>query len=187
MLVNLCRIPRSVADGKEFYLAIAFVLNHYDAEIIRLVTDPLTGLPGRLRYPLEIADVKRACDAEMIKHAFGRLSVHKVEDVMAAEKAREEVREAERFERYAERARMAPEWLPIAAKLREKLRPPSFRSAFATAKLGTFIDGNLEIIVPPGELETAGAMRANILHWVQELFPSVAAIRFIEGSGEVAA
>jgi hypothetical protein len=186
-LVKRCRLRKDIPDPGEFWLAVAYVLNQYDAEIVRLVMDPFTGLPGHLKYPLEIADVKRACDVAMLKQGLDRSPVRSVRDVMAAEAAEKEAREAERFERYAERARAAPEWPPIAAKLRDKLRPPTFRSAFAGAKLGTFVDGNLEIIVPPGELETASAMRANILHWVRELFPSVAAVRFVEGSGEVAA
>lgn len=186
MLIKLCRLRRDVA-GTEFWLALAYVLNHYDAEIIRLVTDPITGLPGRLKYPLEIADVKTACDSEAAKRTLAQFPVSSIAEVKAAEEAAR-AREAERFERCAERARAAPEWPPIAARLRDRLRPPTFRSAFATAKLGTFVDGNLEIVVSPGELETANAMRANILYWVREIFPSVAALRFVEdGAGEVAA
>jgi hypothetical protein len=80
------------------------------------------------------------------------------------------------------------QYAPIAAKLREKLRPPTFRSAFENARLGAFVDGSLEIVVPAGELETASANRANIQHWVRELFPSVTAVRFVEdGADEVAA
>jgi hypothetical protein len=183
MLIKLCRLRRDVA-GAEFWLAIAYVLNQYDSDIIKKVTDPATGLPGRLRYPLEIADVKTACDSEAGRRGLNLFNGRSVAEVRAAEM---EAREAERFERYAERARAAPEWPPIAAKLRDRLRPPTFRSAFASAKLGMFVDGNLEIVVPPGELETASALRASISHWVRELFPSVAAVRFVEGAGEAAA
>jgi hypothetical protein len=48
---------------KAFVVAIAYELNRFSDEVISHVTDPHTGLPGKLKYPLEIADVKKACDA----------------------------------------------------------------------------------------------------------------------------
>jgi hypothetical protein len=59
----LCRTRRDIGDARQFVLAIAYLLNDYSDQIIQEVSDPKTGLPGSLRYPLEIADVKRACEA----------------------------------------------------------------------------------------------------------------------------
>jgi hypothetical protein len=70
LLVNLCRTQRDIADPRPFVAAVAHVLNGYPPEVVREVTDPKTGLPGKLRYPLEIADVKRACEDKSIFHAM---------------------------------------------------------------------------------------------------------------------
>jgi hypothetical protein len=61
--VTLCRVRRDIRDARQFVLALAYVLNDYSDKVIREVTDPATGLPGSLRYPLEIADVVKACQA----------------------------------------------------------------------------------------------------------------------------
>src|SRR5262249_5482681 len=63
-LFRLCRKRKDVASPREFVFAVAYVLNRYSDDIIREVTDPATGLPGTLKFPLEIADVKRACEAQ---------------------------------------------------------------------------------------------------------------------------
>jgi hypothetical protein len=182
-LVNRCRLRRDIPDPREFWLALAYVLDQYDPTIIRHVTDPFTGLPGRLKYPLEIADVRRACELATLPGLLNRYD--EARRTAAEQRADEEARKAEEIrEREAERARAAPKWPPIAARLEKKLRLVTFRSAFANAKLGTFVDGNLQIIVPPGELETANASRASITHWVHELFPRVVTVRFVEVSRE---
>jgi hypothetical protein len=180
-LFSRCRLRKDIGDAREFWLAIAYVLDQYDPEIIRHVTDPFTGLPGRLRYPLEIADVRSACEAAVI--FSGLYDEDRREARRAAEKqeAEQEAAElAETRQREAERARAEPVWPPIAAKLRSALTPATFKGAFANASLGTFSEGNLEIVVPPGASELASQNRARILHWVQELFPAVVAVRFVE-------
>jgi hypothetical protein len=68
LLFKLCRYRKDIPDPRQFVFAIAYVLNDYPEDVIRRVTDPITGLPGRLKYPLEIADVKRACDMANIPH-----------------------------------------------------------------------------------------------------------------------
>jgi hypothetical protein len=61
MLVKLCRLREVVPDPSAFVFAIAYVLNQYSDDVINYVVDPVEGLPGSLKYPLEIADVKKAC------------------------------------------------------------------------------------------------------------------------------
>jgi len=170
---------------------MAYVLDQYDPAIIKYVSDPFTGLPGSLRFPLEIADVRRACDAEKLRALALTWRCHDGTRSPAEKEAEAaETRLAEARQRYAEQARAEPVWPPIAAKLREKLRAATFRSAFASAKLGTFSDGNLQIVVPIGTLKDASGQRANITHWVRQMFPSVAAVHFVEDlreAGEVEA
>jgi hypothetical protein len=70
LLFKLCRRRKDIDDPRQFVFAIAYVLNGYSEEVIRFVTDPMTGLPGSLRYPLEVADVQRACAARQATLAF---------------------------------------------------------------------------------------------------------------------
>jgi PDZ domain len=63
LLVKLCRLRKGMPDPHAFVLAIAYVLNEYSDDVIKYIVDPAHGLPGSLKFPLEIADVQRACSS----------------------------------------------------------------------------------------------------------------------------
>ena len=71
-LVKLCRLRKDISDVPMFVTAIAYVLNHYPPEVIDYVTDPARGLPSTLKFPLEIADVERACKSRVFELAMSR-------------------------------------------------------------------------------------------------------------------
>jgi hypothetical protein len=62
ILVNLCRLRKGMPSPSAFVFAIAYVLNQYSDDVINYVVDPVDGLPGSLKYPLEIADVQKTCE-----------------------------------------------------------------------------------------------------------------------------
>jgi hypothetical protein len=101
-LVNRCRLRKNIPDPKEFWLAIAYVLDQYDPAIIRQVTDPYTGLPGSLRFPLEIADVRGACERAILPALLSRLNetsraaAQRAAEAAAAKAAEVQQREVER-------------------------------------------------------------------------------------------
>jgi hypothetical protein len=180
-LVNRCRLRKDIPDPREFWLAIAYVLNKYDPVVIRIVTDPVTGLPGRLRYPLEIADVCNACETAMVP---SMLRQQRESERVAAEAERERAAAEldERRRREVERANAEPAWPPIAACLRAKLRRATFRDVFAKSRLGTFVDGRLEIVVPAGAAGEAAGMRATIRYEAQKCFARVQEVTFVEAA-----
>jgi hypothetical protein len=67
LLFKLCRRRKDIPDPRAFVFSVAYALNNYPEEVICEVTDPNTGLPGTLRYPLEIADVRKAGDAAQFR------------------------------------------------------------------------------------------------------------------------
>jgi hypothetical protein len=57
---------RGEANDPEVYAtAVAAVLATYPEAVVKRVTDPVTGLPGRLQWLPTIAEVRGACEAEM--------------------------------------------------------------------------------------------------------------------------
>jgi hypothetical protein len=104
------------------------------------------------------------------------------------ERTRGRKREAQaRADREAERARAAPQWPPIAAKLRDRLPAGTFDGAFAKAGLGAFNNGVLEIVVQYGALDIAKTARARIGPWVAAIYPSVTSVVFVEVARDEAA
>jgi hypothetical protein len=72
LLVKLCRLRKGMPDPHAFVLAIAYVLNQYSDDVINYAVDPVDGLPGSLKYPLEIADVHAACFLDHEPHMAAR-------------------------------------------------------------------------------------------------------------------
>jgi hypothetical protein len=62
LLVKSCRLRKNLPDPRQFIFDIADALNAYSEEVITDATHLVDGLPGSLQFPLEIADVKKACD-----------------------------------------------------------------------------------------------------------------------------
>jgi hypothetical protein len=174
-LVRRCRVRKGI-DGREFWLAIAYVLNHYDPEIIKKVIDPFSGLPGRLKYPLEIADVKAACEREMTTVFAVRAAAYATSTEQQATAAREE-RLREEQDRLAERARTLPSWGPIMARLMPKANA-SMAEIYKASRMGTFADGVLEIIVPADAISDHG-FGANAVYFIKQLFPVVKEIAIV--------
>jgi hypothetical protein len=50
------------ADPHVYVAAVAAVLMHYDEEVVRSITDPMRGLPGKLKWLPTIAEVRAACE-----------------------------------------------------------------------------------------------------------------------------
>jgi hypothetical protein len=166
-LIELCKKPRDVADKRQFFLAIVYILNDYSDDVIRDVTDPLKGLPGSLKYPLALADVTRECGMAKLKYAstdewFGVRTPPPAQTPHEPAPVR------------------PPEWPPIARRLADKFLPATFKAVFADARLGGFADGCLTIVVPAGAAEMATERRATVLWNAQQEFPQVTSINILE-------
>src|SRR5262249_23628308 len=51
-------------DPETYTLAVAAVLADYEPEVIRRVTDPRTGIPRKLKFMPNPAEIAEACEAE---------------------------------------------------------------------------------------------------------------------------
>ena len=67
-----CYRRSEAADPETYTAAVAMVLAHYPADIVKAVTDPYSGLPSRKTeggwtgMP-DVAEVKAACEAEAVR------------------------------------------------------------------------------------------------------------------------
>ena len=59
-----CYRQGDCADPEVFATGAVAVLSHYPAEIVRKVTDPHSGLPGRLKWFPTIYEIREACEIE---------------------------------------------------------------------------------------------------------------------------
>jgi hypothetical protein len=50
------------ADPEGFVLQLAVILSDYPPDVVRYVTDPLTGIQRRLKWPPSIAEIIEACE-----------------------------------------------------------------------------------------------------------------------------
>ena len=182
-LVRRCRVRKGI-DGREFWLAIAYVLDHYDPDIINKVIDPFSGLPGRLKYPLEIADVKAACEREMTTVFAARAAAYATSTEQQATAAREE-RLRDEQERLAERARVLPSWGQIMARLMPKASA-RMAAIYQASRMGTFADGVLEIFVPADAIPDHG-FGANAVYFIKQLFPVVKEVAVVADRRDEAA
>jgi hypothetical protein len=60
-----CYRQNDAGDPKIFVSAVASVLTHYPESVVMLVTDPVKGLPGKLKWLPSVAEVREACEAEI--------------------------------------------------------------------------------------------------------------------------
>jgi hypothetical protein len=60
-----CYRKAEADDATIFLDAAAAILSDYPDEVILLVTDPRTGIPGKLKWPPQPSEVKEACEAAM--------------------------------------------------------------------------------------------------------------------------
>lgn len=60
-----CYRREDAAQAETMLDAVAAVLAEYPEEVIRHVTDPRTGLPGRMKFPPAVAEVREACELAM--------------------------------------------------------------------------------------------------------------------------
>lgn len=60
-----CYRREDAADAVSMLDAAAAVLADYPEWIIETVTDPRTGLPGRIGWPPNVAEIRKACESEM--------------------------------------------------------------------------------------------------------------------------
>ena len=49
-------------DPEVYVTAIVHVLSHYPEDVVARVVDPMTGLPGRLKWLPSVQEVRAACD-----------------------------------------------------------------------------------------------------------------------------
>lgn len=54
-------------DPETYAAAISAVLAQYPPDVVKLVTDPRTGLPSRNKWLPNVAEVREACEAEMVR------------------------------------------------------------------------------------------------------------------------
>lgn len=60
-----CYRPGDANDPEIYAAGIVDILRSYPEDVVRRVTAPRTGLPGRLKWLPTIAEVRQACEAEM--------------------------------------------------------------------------------------------------------------------------
>lgn len=60
-----CYRKGEAADPEVYVASVATVLTRYPETIVRKVTHPVDGLPGKLNWLPTVAEVRSACDAEM--------------------------------------------------------------------------------------------------------------------------
>lgn len=103
-LLAFCAPPAGT-DLKIFANGLVDFLSAQPFEFVKTVCSPVHGLPARLKFPLKLADVADAIDAERHRHATivsnAKWTLH------ALEKGERERAENERIER--ERAKITPE------------------------------------------------------------------------------
>lgn len=63
MLLSFFNI-NDVGNPAIFAEVLIQVMRHYPVPVLAAVVHPITGLPGKLKFRLSIADVVQACDAE---------------------------------------------------------------------------------------------------------------------------
>ena len=64
-LMLSCYRQGEASDPEAYVTAICAVLTYYPEPVVRKVTHPLHGIPGKLKWLPSIAEVKAACDAEV--------------------------------------------------------------------------------------------------------------------------
>jgi hypothetical protein len=89
-----CYRREDAAQAETMLDAVAAVLAEYPEEVIRLVTDPRTGLPGRMKFPPAVAEVREACEL-----AMGPVNARAAREKREAEAAAQ-VAERERLEEF---------------------------------------------------------------------------------------
>ena len=64
-LLFSCYRRNDASDAETFVTAVAAVLSRYPEDIVRRVTHPVDGLPGKSNFPPSVAEVKAACEQAM--------------------------------------------------------------------------------------------------------------------------
>ena len=64
-LMLSCYRQGEASDPEAYVTAICAVLAYYPEPVVRKVTHPLHGIPGKLKWLPSIAEVKAECDAEV--------------------------------------------------------------------------------------------------------------------------
>ena len=59
-----CYRQGDCADPEVFATGAVAVLSHYPVDIVRKITDPHSGLPGRLKWLPTIYEIREACEIE---------------------------------------------------------------------------------------------------------------------------
>lgn len=87
-----CYRREDAADAATMLDAAAVVLANYPDEVMETVTHPVTGIPGRLKWPPNIAEIREACEIALAPIKARR------EREAAAERVRREREAADRIE-----------------------------------------------------------------------------------------
>jgi hypothetical protein len=64
-LLFSCYRRNEASDAETFVTAVAAVLARYPEDIVRRVTHPVDGLPGKSNFPPSVAEVRAACEQAM--------------------------------------------------------------------------------------------------------------------------
>jgi hypothetical protein len=65
-MLDTYRKKGEAANPEVFVAAIAATLCLYPPEVVQRVTDPRTGIASRLKWIPEVAEIREACEAEMV-------------------------------------------------------------------------------------------------------------------------
>lgn len=102
---------REVVDAQRYVAGMTALMAAYPLDFVRRVTNPVTGLPSRLKYLPTLADVREALEVERVRR--DRIAANArfvIDEAGRRKRAEDEAREYERNRPDAEtRARQAKE------------------------------------------------------------------------------
>lgn len=106
-LVFACYRSDQFADPENFIVQLGMILERYDDHVIERVTNPLTGIQRKCKFPPSIAEIVEACDAEHRSNTYA---------------AKYDQRTAKQLRERAEReAGNEPEWLAHRRAVAERI------------------------------------------------------------------
>jgi hypothetical protein len=89
-----CYRRDDAADPETYAAAVAAVLSTYPPDIVKRVTDPRTGLPGKSKFLPTVSEVREECERLAMADAASIERQQSIERQLAERKAEEESRAA---------------------------------------------------------------------------------------------
>lgn len=105
-------------DPSRFSVALSSLFTRYPLSIGRKVCDPIDGLPGRLRFPPSLAEVKEALDAKLAeRRAIAYRARWMLEESVRREQEAERDRERSNPEEIERRRKLVEEMFSTTATI----------------------------------------------------------------------